>query len=122
MIEYVLAAEFDIDKGSSLSFQYPRPCGINQNELAELMLPEGSHLHEEDFNVFILNQRPVYAINESKQIEADAKAKYLKMGGTVFVFDRTREWRPANKAADILEVYGNELIVGSDEDGDKLQV
>ena len=55
MVEYVLAAEFDIDKGSQLSFQYPTATGCDTGLLAEWMLPEGAHLHKEDFTWFILN-------------------------------------------------------------------
>ena len=27
IVEYILVAEFDIDKGSTIAFQYPQPCG-----------------------------------------------------------------------------------------------
>ncbi|EGF76293.1 hypothetical protein BATDEDRAFT_28671 [Batrachochytrium dendrobatidis JAM81] len=56
MAEFVLLAEFDIDKGSSLSCQYPTPTGADPATLAEWMLPEGAHLRREDCSYFILNR------------------------------------------------------------------
>ncbi|KAI8809795.1 docking domain of Afi1 for Arf3 in vesicle trafficking-domain-containing protein [Cladochytrium replicatum] len=56
-VEYVLVAEFDIDKGASLAHQYPEPTGADEHFLAELMLPDGAHLREEDWTVFFLNQK-----------------------------------------------------------------
>ena len=58
MAACVLAAEFDIGIGSSLSFQYP-PNIITHDpaHLAELMLPEGAHLHAQDYTVFVLTHQ-----------------------------------------------------------------
>ncbi|CAJ0642747.1 7509_t:CDS:10, partial [Entrophospora sp. SA101] len=54
---HILLAEFDIDKGSSLTHQYPVATGTAENLLAELMLPDGAHLRTEDWTVFFLNQK-----------------------------------------------------------------
>ncbi|RKP35528.1 docking domain of Afi1 for Arf3 in vesicle trafficking-domain-containing protein [Dimargaris cristalligena] len=54
--EYILLAEFDIDKGASLTHQYPRPVPTDEHLLAELMLPDGAHLRENDWTIFFLNQ------------------------------------------------------------------
>jgi len=51
---FCLVAEFDIDKGSTLSFQYPAPIGHDEHMLAELMLPDGVHARSEDWTVFFL--------------------------------------------------------------------
>jgi len=53
MVEAVMMAEFDIDKGSVCRIQYPRDVG-DKHLLAELMLPEGAHNHFEDWTVFML--------------------------------------------------------------------
>ncbi|ORX87658.1 spindle pole body interacting protein [Anaeromyces robustus] len=58
-IKHILVAEFDIDKGSQLSHQYPEKTGIEEHKLAELMLPDGAHLREEDWTFFILNQHVI---------------------------------------------------------------
>ncbi|KAJ3034133.1 hypothetical protein HDV00_005418 [Rhizophlyctis rosea] len=56
-IAHILVAEFDIDKGSSLTYQYPEETGTDPHMLAELMLPDGAHLREEDWTMFFLNQK-----------------------------------------------------------------
>ena len=44
LVEYVLLAEFDIDKGSTLRSAYPsRVVGYDDSVFAEIMLPEGVH-------------------------------------------------------------------------------
>ena len=44
IVEYVLLAEFDIDKGSTLREAYPqRVPGYDDSHFAEIMLPEGAH-------------------------------------------------------------------------------
>ena len=54
-MDAVIAAEFDIDKGSVCRVQYPRDVG-DASLLAELMLPEGAHNHFQDWTVFVLNR------------------------------------------------------------------
>ncbi|KAI9500693.1 docking domain of Afi1 for Arf3 in vesicle trafficking-domain-containing protein [Coemansia spiralis] len=56
-VEYILLAEFDIDRGAILKHQYPRPTGADDSHLAELMLPDGAHARESDWTMFFLNQR-----------------------------------------------------------------
>lgn len=51
---FCLVAEFDIDKGSTLSHQYPEPVDHDEHMLAELMLPDGVHARSEDWTVFFL--------------------------------------------------------------------
>ncbi|KAK0544318.1 hypothetical protein OC846_006120 [Tilletia horrida] len=53
---FVLLAEFDIDRGSTLAHQYPAPIGHDDHILAELMLPDGAHARSEDWTVFFLKQ------------------------------------------------------------------
>lgn len=54
---FCLVAEFDIDKGSTLSYQYPAPTGHDEHKLAELMLPDGVHARAEDWTVFFLSDK-----------------------------------------------------------------
>ncbi|KAI8985337.1 docking domain of Afi1 for Arf3 in vesicle trafficking-domain-containing protein [Pilobolus umbonatus] len=56
-VEYILLAEFDIDKGASLQYQYPTTTGTDEHILSELMLPDGAHLRAEDWTIFCLNQK-----------------------------------------------------------------
>ncbi|KAI8884579.1 spindle pole body interacting protein [Backusella circina FSU 941] len=55
-VQYILLAEFDIDKGASLKYQYPNDTGTDEHILSELMLPDGAHLRAEDWTIFCLNQ------------------------------------------------------------------
>ncbi|CAG8625896.1 6909_t:CDS:10, partial [Ambispora leptoticha] len=55
-VSHILLAEFDIDRGASLTHQYPLITGTDEHLLAELMLPDGAHLRPEDWTVFFLNQ------------------------------------------------------------------
>ncbi|RLV91820.1 Protein mesA [Spathaspora sp. JA1] len=55
-IEYIITAEFDIDKGPSLIHQYPQEIpGIgNLYFLPELMIPDQIHTRQEDYTLFLL--------------------------------------------------------------------
>lgn len=55
-IEYVITAEFDLDKGPSILHQYPQPLpGLDSlSFLPELMLPDQIHKREEDYTLFLL--------------------------------------------------------------------
>ncbi|KAG8907144.1 hypothetical protein FRB99_005252 [Tulasnella sp. 403] len=57
-VSFVLLAEFDIDQGSVLSHEYPYPTGVDEQLLAELMIPDGVHDQSEDWTIFFLNQTP----------------------------------------------------------------
>ena len=47
LISYIVLAEFDIDKGSTVRNQYPSPVPwVSADWLAEHMIPEGAHLRE----------------------------------------------------------------------------
>ena len=44
MVDYIVLAEFDIDKGSAVRVQYPDSVpSTNSEELAEYMITEGAH-------------------------------------------------------------------------------
>lgn len=55
-LEYILTADFHIDKGPSLTYQYPNEIPGLQNLyfLPELMLPDQIHKRNEDFTLFLL--------------------------------------------------------------------
>jgi len=65
-IEAVLFAEFDIDKGSVLRQQYPEKVSDDEGLLAELMLPEGTHNHFQDWTIFMLNRPSSEPVQASK--------------------------------------------------------
>ncbi|KAI0319503.1 spindle pole body interacting protein [Amylostereum chailletii] len=59
---FVLLAEFDIDKGAQLTYQFPQPLGTDEGLLANLMLPDGAEKQLEDWTIFFLNQTPFNTI------------------------------------------------------------
>ncbi|KIJ61626.1 hypothetical protein HYDPIDRAFT_115800 [Hydnomerulius pinastri MD-312] len=59
---FVLLAEFDIDSGAQLTYQFPQPLGADEGLLANLMLPDGAERHLEDWTIFFLNQTPFNTI------------------------------------------------------------
>ncbi|EGO29734.1 hypothetical protein SERLADRAFT_365750 [Serpula lacrymans var. lacrymans S7.9] len=59
---FVLLAEFDIDSGAQLTYQFPQPLGTDEGLLANLMLPDGAERHLEDWTIFFLNQTPFNTI------------------------------------------------------------
>ncbi|UZJ57230.1 hypothetical protein CBS101457_006550 [Exobasidium rhododendri] len=80
---FCLVAEFDIDKGSTLSYQYPAPINHDEHMLAELMLPDGVHARSEDWTVFFLaaqsepsprhsQQRESFQLDEEQRTNANA--------------------------------------------------
>lgn len=76
-VAFVLLAEFDIDTGSGLKHQYPRPTGTSEHMLADLMLPDGAHDRTEDWTVFFLNQTPRLTIESDLSINTTTKEEKL---------------------------------------------
>lgn len=78
-VEYVLTADFDIDAGPSMTFQYPVPIQGDHYLMAELMLPDGSHTRQQDWTIFFLYQRKGHQKLEyhiSDEVEKQAAKKY----------------------------------------------
>ncbi|PWN44410.1 spindle pole body interacting protein [Ceraceosorus guamensis] len=77
---FVLLAEFNIDKGSTLSYQYPAPLEHDDHMLAELMLPDGAHARAEDWTVFFLDdKRPLRSLAASQSsTDPDEKRRHSK--------------------------------------------
>lgn len=66
-VDFVLLAQFDIDKGSVIKMQYPKPTGVDEQLLAELMLPDGAHKRDDDWTVFFLNRSDPSASNPARK-------------------------------------------------------
>jgi Docking domain of Afi1 for Arf3 in vesicle trafficking len=103
----LIGAEFDIEKGSSISFKYPSNAEIDEDDqtLAELMLPEGSHLHQEDSTYFILNRKKVFR----KNTLLDAKKSKLTMDGTCFTHNQS--WKPLHPSVLSIQLTGSMLSI-----------
>ncbi|GAB7354363.1 hypothetical protein MBLNU459_g4870t1 [Dothideomycetes sp. NU459] len=55
-VEYILVAGFDIDRGSVMEHQYPAPIGGDEHMLADLMLPDQTHVRSQDWTMFFLHK------------------------------------------------------------------
>ncbi|KAK4574326.1 hypothetical protein LTR86_002088 [Recurvomyces mirabilis] len=55
-VEYILVASFDIDRGSIMEHQYPGVVGGDEHMLADLMLPDQTHLRSQDWTTFFLHK------------------------------------------------------------------
>ncbi|KAJ3143847.1 hypothetical protein HK101_003012 [Irineochytrium annulatum] len=92
--DYILVAEFDIDKGSSLTHQFPKETGTDPHVLAELMLPDGAHLREEDWTMFFLNQKQgdgIPVVQRQRKVGQDESAKTVDASG--YAYAPGKGWR-----------------------------
>jgi hypothetical protein len=64
-VEYILVASFDIDRGPIMEHQYPSAISGDESMLAELMLPDQTHVRSQDWTIFFLHKDP--AANEEAQ-------------------------------------------------------
>ncbi|KAG1862111.1 docking domain of Afi1 for Arf3 in vesicle trafficking-domain-containing protein [Suillus subalutaceus] len=74
---FVLLAEFDIDSGAQLTYQFPQPLGTDEGLLANLMLPDGAERHLEDWTIFFLNQTPFNTIAPSNGEDGSPELLYV---------------------------------------------
>ena len=59
MVDYIVLAEFDIDKGSGVQIQYPDAVpGTTSEDLAEYMITEGAHNFAVVSTFFTVGKRP----------------------------------------------------------------
>lgn len=88
-VEYVLTADFDVDIGPTVKFQYPAPIQGDERLMAELMLPDQIHARTEDWTVFFLykqkeSQVLEYHIPDDQVKEAATKYYVLNLVNTKF--------------------------------------
>lgn len=103
-VEYILVASFDIDTGSVMEHQYPAPIGGDEHMLAELMLPDQTHLRSQDWTVFFLHKdsSPEEELQERKEQRRQRRAERAK----------------ARAEAELQRVDTGELDAEHDEDDD----
>ncbi|KAI0631091.1 spindle pole body interacting protein [Trametes polyzona] len=83
---FVLVADFDIDRGAQLTYQFPQPLGTDEGLLANLMLPDGAERQPTDWTVFFLNQtpfntiKPVLALDNNEGRDAAQEGQSMLYG------------------------------------------
>lgn len=55
-VEYILVASFHIDRGPIMEHQYPTAISGDESMLAELMLPDQTHVRSQDWTIFFLHK------------------------------------------------------------------
>ncbi|KAI3393332.1 hypothetical protein diail_4465 [Diaporthe ilicicola] len=90
-VEYILVASFDIDRGPIMEHQYPMAITGDEHMLAELMLPDGAHMRNQDWTIFFLHK-------DTSQEEEDEQREAR----------RRRRRRRKNKAAGIIDEEAEE--------------
>lgn len=88
-VEYVLTADFDIDAGPTMAYQYPTSIQGDRYLMAELMLPDGSHSRTQDWTVFFLYKRVgqnslEYSISDENEKQMASKYYVLNLCQTEF--------------------------------------
>jgi hypothetical protein len=71
-VEYILVASFDIDRGPIMEHQFPGAISPDENMLAELMLPDQTHVRQQDWTMFFLHKD---AGNEEDRAERTARRR-----------------------------------------------
>lgn len=69
-VEYILVASFDIDRGPIMEHQYPGAISPDEHMLAELMLPDQTHVRQQDWTMFFLHKDAGSGEEESAEREA----------------------------------------------------
>ncbi|CAK7219238.1 hypothetical protein SEUCBS140593_003823 [Sporothrix eucalyptigena] len=105
-VEYILVASFDVDKGPIMEHQYPIAITGDEHMLAELMLPDQTHLRNQDWTMFFLHKDITQEEEEQEQ-----RAKEERR--------RRRQRKRARMAGLSLDDDGNgdESGVGENDDG-----
>ncbi|EPE03473.1 spindle pole body interacting protein [Ophiostoma piceae UAMH 11346] len=84
-VEYILVASFDVDKGPIMEHQFPVAITGDEHMLAELMLPDQTHLRNQDWTMFFLHKDITQ--------EEEEQERYVKEERR-----RRRQWRRARLA------------------------
>lgn len=74
MIDAVILAEFDISSGNIIRLQYPNQLeGLDPEEIAPMMIPDGAHNTEHDITTFMLKK------NQKENLEEEKHASSLSV-------------------------------------------
>ncbi|KAK7740526.1 hypothetical protein SLS53_005369 [Cytospora paraplurivora] len=77
-VEYILVASFDIDRGPVMEHQYPLAITGDENMLAELMLPDGAHMRNQDWTIFFLHKDTSQEEDEQEKEQKEARKRRRK--------------------------------------------
>ncbi|KPI45148.1 Protein mesA [Cyphellophora attinorum] len=99
-VEYILVASFDIDRGPIMEHQFPGAISPDENMLAELMLPDQTHMRQQDWTMFFLHKDA--GVSEEELAEREA----------------TRRRRESRRAARAAARTSGQVVQDQSEDDD----
>lgn len=105
-VEYILVASFDVDKGPIMEHQYPVAITGDEHMLAELMLPDQTHLRNQDWTMFFLHKDISQEEEEQEQLAKEERK-------------RRRQRKRARMAGLPYEDEDKETGAGLDDDEDE---
>lgn len=102
-------ASFDIDRGPVMEHQHPGPISPDESMLAELMLPDQTHVRSQDWTIFFLHKDA--GSEEEEAVEREARRRdRLK---------RRAERESAQQNGHVVEEEASDDSDESDEDDDE---
>lgn len=108
LVSHVLIAHFDIDKGSIIKHQYPEKLAVPESTLAELMLPEGAHLRDNDSTIFF--------IDNLKQDYMQKNRESFPFSGSLTKFDEMNGFVGLQREYEAISIKCNILCFNETED------
>lgn len=79
-MEYILVASFHIDRGPIMEHQYPAAISGDESMLAELMLPDQTHVRSQDWTMFFLH-KDTSGDDDTDSVEGKKKKRKSKYRG-----------------------------------------
>lgn len=107
-VEYILVASFHIDRGPIMEHQYPAAISGDESMLAELMLPDQTHVRSQDWTIFFLHKD---TSNDDEGDNSESKKKKKKRKSTY----RTNEEGADAQQEDLED--GSDSDSSEDEEG-----
>ncbi|KAF9893316.1 hypothetical protein FE257_011746 [Aspergillus nanangensis] len=80
-VEYILVASFHIDRGPIMEHQYPAAISGDESMLAELMLPDQTHVRSQDWTIFFLHKDTSGDEDEDDSVKGKKKKKKRAVSG-----------------------------------------
>ncbi|KAJ9656911.1 hypothetical protein H2198_004664 [Neophaeococcomyces mojaviensis] len=77
-VEYILVASFDVDRGPTMLHQVPGAISPDENMLAELMLPDQTHMRPQDWTMFFLHKDGAAAEDAAERRELRRQMRELR--------------------------------------------
>ncbi|KAF2501741.1 spindle pole body interacting protein [Lophium mytilinum] len=114
-VEYILVASFDIDHGSVMEHQYPAPISGDETMLAELMLPDQTHMRSQDWTIFFLH-KDTSAEEEAREERRERRRQRRRRKEGLDSDDPAIEGGEAN--ADVEDLDDDDFDTEDEEDED----